>query len=431
MPVILALLLGCLWLVPSRAHCAPVVLDFEELPEGPLTTQYASQGITFDAGERVIDFSSQPGFAHSGSKALIICYGVEFCTDVHEFSFAAPQRRVRVWAGWNYSLTDPFTVVLEGLNEVGAVVASAMATFPASSTPAPVRDELLITRPTPEITSARVRILETIYAPSVVIDDVEFGDPICGNGLVEPPEQCDPAAPSSCPAASPSCVDCLCTIRVGACGDGHLDLGETCDDGNTAEGDCCSADCQHIAAAGTVCRPSKGFCDLPDVCDGSRGLCPSDAFKENDTPCVIQDLCIEKTLCKDSTCSGLQVCSTSADQKLVKGKPTPAIVVECTASTEGASRPGACAAQAMVGAQGVLGSVAPETPANGRPVTKRVRKKLQDGHTTLVLRLNAHGRRLLARSPTGQLVINVETTIKLPRGDTVNRLLSLLLTRRS
>jgi cysteine-rich repeat protein len=33
-------------------------------------------------------------------------------------------------------------------------------------------------------------------------------------------------------------------IKLGACGDGHLDPGEQCDDGNTAGGDCCSATCQ-------------------------------------------------------------------------------------------------------------------------------------------------------------------------------------------
>ena len=31
--------------------------------------------------------------------------------------------------------------------------------------------------------------------------------------------------------------------RVGACGDGEIQLGEQCDDGNTAEGDGCSAEC--------------------------------------------------------------------------------------------------------------------------------------------------------------------------------------------
>src|SRR5262249_27678621 len=43
---------------------------------------------------------------------------------------------------------------------------------------------------------------------------------------------------------------------VGACcGDGVIEPGEQCDDGNTDNGDCCSATCQ-FEPAGTTCRPA-------------------------------------------------------------------------------------------------------------------------------------------------------------------------------
>ena len=51
------------------------------------------------------------------------------------------------------------------------------------------------------------------------------------------------------------------------CGDGVVEPGEDCDDGNTADGDCCSATCQ-FEPAGTACG---GGCD-PGTCDGA-GVC--------------------------------------------------------------------------------------------------------------------------------------------------------------
>lgn len=61
----------------------------------------------------------------------------------------------------------------------------------------------------------------------------------CGNGIVEPGEQCD----------DPDDVDEeLCTAdcrRVSRCGNGVVEPGEQCDDGNTAPGDGCSPVCTH------------------------------------------------------------------------------------------------------------------------------------------------------------------------------------------
>lgn len=56
---------------------------------------------------------------------------------------------------------------------------------------------------------------------------------VCGNGVVEPYEQCD---------GTPDCTQ-LCK-HVMPCGNSVLDVGETCDDGNAMSGDGCSAMCQ-------------------------------------------------------------------------------------------------------------------------------------------------------------------------------------------
>src|SRR5262245_34929582 len=68
------------------------------------------------------------------------------------------------------------------------------------------------------------------------------------------------------------------------CGDGVVDSGEQCDDGNNQNGDCCSSNCQ-IEAAGTVCRPAAGACDVAETCTGSSGSCPADGFVSSSTVC--------------------------------------------------------------------------------------------------------------------------------------------------
>jgi cysteine-rich repeat protein len=64
--------------------------------------------------------------------------------------------------------------------------------------------------------------------------------PVCGDGLLEIPEECDDAGESAA-------CDANCTFAE--CGDGtwNVSAGEVCDDGNTAGGDDCSADCSVVA----------------------------------------------------------------------------------------------------------------------------------------------------------------------------------------
>jgi cysteine-rich repeat protein len=59
---------------------------------------------------------------------------------------------------------------------------------------------------------------------------------VCGNGLLDPGEQCDDHNTVGGDGCSAGC-------RVEACGNGVLDPGEQCDDGNTAAQDGCAADC--------------------------------------------------------------------------------------------------------------------------------------------------------------------------------------------
>lgn len=82
------------------------------------------------------------------------------------------------------------------------------------------------------------------------------GDPAaaCGNGRLDPGEQCDPPDGLGC---SSSCQ------RVSGCGDGMLEPGESCD---PPDGLTCSTACQPIPTCG------NDFIDPGEQCDPPRGL---------------------------------------------------------------------------------------------------------------------------------------------------------------
>ena len=81
------------------------------------------------------------------------------------------------------------------------------------------------------------------------------GDPTaaCGNGRLDPGEQCDPPDGIGC---SSSCQ------RIPGCGDGVLEAGESCD---PPDGLTCSTTCQPIPACG------NGFIDPGEQCDPPHG----------------------------------------------------------------------------------------------------------------------------------------------------------------
>src|SRR5664280_1268585 len=92
---------------------------------------------------------------------------------------------------------------------------------------------------------------------------------VCGNGVVEGTEGCDPTtknndlgdgctancvAEPTCPAGTPSNPGGACTTK---CGDGLVLGAEQCDDGNAVSGDGCSSTCQ-IEAGFTCTQPPLG-----------------------------------------------------------------------------------------------------------------------------------------------------------------------------
>lgn len=91
----------------------------------------------------------------------------------------------------------------------------------------------------------------------------------CGNGIVEDGEDCDCGGEESC--GSNNCCDAkTCNFKDGA----------VCDDANDS---CCSS-CQ-FSSADTVCRASRGECDIEEKCSGSSSSCPSDDYKDDGDKC--------------------------------------------------------------------------------------------------------------------------------------------------
>src|SRR5438094_201104 len=81
------------------------------------------------------------------------------------------------------------------------------------------------------------------------------------------------------------CADtAVAVFRVRRCGDGVLDPGEQCDDGNVQDGDCCSSTCRFEPAT-TLCRPAAGGCDVAEFCTGASGSCPADLLEPSTFEC--------------------------------------------------------------------------------------------------------------------------------------------------
>ncbi|XP_052744907.1 disintegrin and metalloproteinase domain-containing protein 12 [Bicyclus anynana] len=96
-----------------------------------------------------------------------------------------------------------------------------------------------------------------------------FDSPSCGNGFVEPGEQCD-CGLNPLPACTACCEAETCMLRSNA----------TC-----ATGECCDIRSCKLQTASTVCRTTEGDCDLPEYCTGNSEFCPRDVYKMDATPC--------------------------------------------------------------------------------------------------------------------------------------------------
>ena len=86
--------------------------------------------------------------------------------------------------------------------------------------------------------------------------------PSCGDGVVDPGEQCDDGPDNSDTAGDA----CRTTCRRPACGDSVTDTGEECDDGNRVDDDACSNACTRLSE--DLCKPCTTDNDCGEDLDG-------------------------------------------------------------------------------------------------------------------------------------------------------------------
>ncbi|XP_065194626.1 zinc metalloproteinase-disintegrin-like atrolysin-A [Sycon ciliatum] len=106
---------------------------------------------------------------------------------------------------------------------------------------------------------------------------------VCGNGIVEPGEDCDCGLRQYCKDACCNATTCRYTP------------GSQC-----SLGECCS-NCT-ILPAGTLCRPAKDQCDLPDYCDGRQERCSADDFTQSGLYCEAAG---QPGTCQQGSCTNI------------------------------------------------------------------------------------------------------------------------------
>ncbi|KAF5288635.1 hypothetical protein FQA39_LY15330 [Lamprigera yunnana] len=95
-----------------------------------------------------------------------------------------------------------------------------------------------------------------------------FASPVCGNGFVEPGEQCDCGLLEHCDNTCCNATTCM------------LFNNATC-----ATGECCDLKTCRPKSASTLCRSADYECDLPEYCTGQSEYCPPDIYKMDTETC--------------------------------------------------------------------------------------------------------------------------------------------------
>ena len=173
--------------ITSRAQ---VLLTFDDLAASPLSTQYQAQGATFNF-PLVRDYAPTPGFAHSGTKAIELCFAAEFCKSPLNVNFTAGETHVKVFVGFTSQLSQASPVLLRALDANGALVGQQTAVLGPSTGPIPVQIPLEVTS-----AAANIRQITVGFASSdafnngLVLDDLAF------DAAGPPPDCTAPVNPS-------------------------------------------------------------------------------------------------------------------------------------------------------------------------------------------------------------------------------------------
>lgn len=86
----------------------------------------------------------------------------------------------------------------------------------------------------------------------------------------------------------------LSSLSIPICGNGILEDGEECDPGSVTPS-CCSKTCRFLTH-GIICRAAEGPCDTAEHCSGTSGLCPADEVAVKLRHCFL-GLCAFGSVC--------------------------------------------------------------------------------------------------------------------------------------
>lgn len=136
-------------------------------------------------------------------------------------------------------------------------------------------------------------------------------DPGCDDCGVPGCPPCDITPTPTPPPASVTPVTPMSTptwmgtqTPVPACGNGVVEPGEQCDPGHTGAGTCCTDTCQ-FAPAEASCDADNEACTY-DLCDGA-GTCLAGIIAQDGTSCDDGNACTEQDVCTDGVCGGVAV----------------------------------------------------------------------------------------------------------------------------
>jgi len=144
----------------------------------------------------------------------------------------------------------------------------------------------------------------------------------CGNGIVDPGEDCDPGdTPSAC------CQWGVCKFAPQA----------VCDPLHSS---CCTPSCQ-LSPSGTVCRPvSDPVCDVAETCSGRDAQCPADSFVQNGLACGPPN---EGLSCAAGKCTSRDRQCQAQDPSLgLKQACDPAASIDCRIACKDPNRQDQC-----------------------------------------------------------------------------------------